>query len=136
MYFNWDYENMIKRVFSKNPFSDRFVIKRNDDSKYQMEIYSFDDKGNLKKYQRHRRILGGAEVWTYKNGEEYEHYFESGGFGTSYMTGEYKSSTEHHYVHHDFHDWTKHDEYIPIEDARKKFRGPFFDSNDEYMKYF
>lgn len=44
MHFNWDYEDMIKKIFSKNPFSDRFVIKRNDDSKYQMEIYSFDDR--------------------------------------------------------------------------------------------
>ena len=94
------------------------------------------DKGNLRKYQRHRRILSGAEAWTYRNGKEHEHYFESEGFGTSYMTGEYKSSTEHHYVYHNFHDWTKHDENIPIEDARKKFKGPFFDSSDDFMEYF
>jgi len=100
-----------------------------------MEIYDFDTDGEISKYQRNRNILGGAEIWTYVDGQEYEHYFEAGMFN-HYKQGEYKRGTDHYFISHDVSNWTKDDEHIPIDIARKKFKGPFFDSSDEYMKYF
>lgn len=134
--YSYDYKRMIRDVFSESPFYGKnYVIKREDNTKYQMEIYNFDKDGSVSKYQRNRRILGGAEIWTYINGQEYEHYFEEGMFQT-YKQGEYRSGDKHYFISHNYSNWTKDDEHIPIDIARKNFHGPFFDSSDEFMEYF
>ena len=130
MTFEWDYEQMIKQIFSNRPWSDRYIIKKSNEenSKWKMEIYNYDKNGTLVEYERHKRIMGGAECWSWKSdGTLEKHYLKD---YNDRVVGEYEDfiSNEHGYIEHDYGDWTAHDKIHRDPEEVKKFKYMKFDN--------
>lgn len=123
--FEWDYEHMIKQIFSNSPWSDRYVIKSHQ-TEWKIEIYKWEN-GVLVDYERHKEFLGGAECWSWKpDGTLWKHYLKD---FDGRVIGEYENfiKNEHGYISHDYGNWTEHDKTYYGKDI-ENFKYPRFNN--------
>ena len=129
MTFEWDYERMIKQIFSDRPWRDSYVIKNDsENSEWKMEIYKYDRDGALIEYERHKRIMGGAECWSWKSdGTLWKHYLKD---FDDRIVGEYEDfiKNEHGYIEHKYGDWMADDKVYRDPEEVKKFNYMKFDN--------